>query len=308
MVMNDSFEEIFEEGLFENKETLEEILLRLVLLFDLGTKKIEGINNISITVDVRNTIFQFSNLFKPEAFHRYDAYLQLYSNALSSILYIIADNEFKVGRSLNSVKPYFNLIYRCDRKWSKHLGFGVTDSIIEWNKYFKEGYSLSWAPDLYLAKVDLSPKPIVEINREAAFIKNTDPLIKKLELELRKDVQKSFIRQFGIQYEQILQFIEVVKENNPPGIRSFLDANFPYSLFKMDLVLSIIDFPDLEDIDLEEYEMHFDEELIANILKLDKEDMITTIIKFNELVIGVIGYDPDYDSNKALRSCLPDAI
>jgi len=307
MIMNNSFEENSEEGLFQNKETFDEILLRLALLFNLGTKKVESINNMSITVDVRDTIFAFSDFTKPEGFHVYDVSLGLSRNTLIYILFIV-DNEFRMARFLYSVKRYFNLIYRWDRKYSKHLGFEVKDSIIEWNKYFKEAYSLSWVPNLYFAKVDLSVKPVIEINRDSEFIKRTDPLIKKLENELREDVNKSFIRQFGIQYDQILPFIDITKRNNPSEIRNFLEANFPDNLLKLDLILCIIDFPDLEFVDLEEYKMRFDEELIARMLKLDKEDMLTSISKFNAVVVGMMDFDPDYDPNKLLQSCLPGTI
>jgi hypothetical protein len=82
MVMDNLFKEDLEEGLFQNKETFDEILLRLALLFNLGTKKIESINNMSITVDVRDTIFPFSDFTKPEGFHVYDVSLDLNRNTL----------------------------------------------------------------------------------------------------------------------------------------------------------------------------------------------------------------------------------
>lgn len=300
--MNNSSEEIFEESLFQNKETLDEILLRLMLLFELGTKKNEGINNMSILVDVRDTIFPFSDLLNPEAFHVYDISLNLNRNSLNYFLHIVEDNEFGMARSINSVKPYFNQIFSLDRRL-KYTGCEMKDSISGWNGYFKSATSFSLIPDRYIAKIDLSFKPVIEINRDTEFIKRTDPLIKKLENDLREDVNKSFIKHFGIQYEQILRFIEVIKENNLSEVHSFLEANFPDNLFKLDLILRIIDFPDLEIIDLEEYEMHFDQDLIAKILNLDKENMLATISKYNAMVNEIDNSDQDYDSKKVLNEC-----
>ncbi len=212
-----------------------------------------------------------------------------------------------MARSINSVKPYFNQIFSLDRRL-KYTGCEMKDSILGWNGYFKSASSFSLIPNRYITKIDLSVKPVIEINRDSEFIKRTDPLIKKLENELREDVNKSFIRQFGIQYDQILPFIDITKRNNPSEIRNFLEANFPDNLLKLDLILCIIDFPDLEFVDLEEYKMRFDEELIARMLKLDKEDMLTSISKFNAVVVGMMDFDPDYDPNKLLQSCLPGTI
>jgi hypothetical protein len=299
--MDNLFKEDLEEGLFQNKETLDEILLRLMLLFELGTKKKELINNMSIAVDVRDTFFPFSDLLNPEAFHVYDVSLNLNRNSLNYFLHILEDNEFGMARSINSVKPYFDQIFSLDRRL-KYTGCEMKDSILGWNGYFKSASSFSLIPERYITKIDLSFKPVIEINRDSEFIKRTDPLIKKLENELREDVNKSFIRQFGIQYDQILPFIDITKRNNPSEIRNFLEANFPDNLLKLDLILRIIDFPDLEAIDLDEYEMDFDEELIDRMLKLEKEDMLITISKFIALVAGMMDFDTDYDPNKLLQS------
>jgi len=304
MVMNYSFEEIFEEGLFQNKETFDEILLRLVLLLDLGERKKKSTNNMSITVDVRDTILPFSALLEPESFHVYKLSLNLSSNSLNCLLQIIEDKDFRMARSLNSVKPYFNLIFTFDHKYSKQIGFEIKDAIVGWNDYFKRLSSINFIPDRYVVRVDLSVKSVVELNRDAEFIKRTDPLIRKLELELRKDVNDSFMRHFGIQYEQFLFFIEVLKGNNPFEICNFLEANFPYNLFKLDLILRIIVFPELEAIDLDEYEMYFDEKLIGVMLKLGKEEMLTVISKFNEMVDDFVQVDDVYDPNKLLLDCL----
>lgn len=307
--MNNLFEGIFEQGLFQNKETLDEILLRLMLLLELGEKKIVGTNKISITVDVRDTIFPFTDLLKPEAFHVFYLSLNLNRNALSCHLQIIENEELTVARSLNSVKPYFSLIYSWDNKCSKLIKCEIRDSIIGWKDYFKSAFSISCCPDRYVTNINLSVKPIIELNRNTVFIKRSDLFLEELESELREDVNKSFMRQFGIQYDQILPFIDIIKKNNPSEIRNFLEANFPDNLLKLDLILCIIDFPDLEFVDLEEYEMRFDKKLIAKMLKLSKEDMLTLMAKFKEMANNVENFDlnSDYDANKLLRNVLSES-
>lgn len=304
--MNNSFEEIFEEGLFQNKDILDEILLRLMLLLDLGTKKKENLNNMSIVVDVRDTIFPFSDLLNPEAFHVYDVSHNLNRNALSFQLQIIENDELTVARYLNSVKPYFSLIYSWDTKCSKLIKCEIKDSIFGWKDYFKSAFSISCYPYRYVANIDLSVKPIVELNRDSAFIKLTDPLIRELEIDLREDVNKKFIKQFGIEYDEILAFKEIALKSNITEISNFLGTNFPDNLFKLDLVLSILDFPDLEVVDLEKYALHFNKKLLVKLLKLGKEEMLTVIAKFKEMVDNIEDFDLDYDPNKLLMNSLID--
>jgi hypothetical protein len=306
--MDNPFEGIFEERFFENKETFDEILLRLVLLLGLGTKKKKGIKDMSITVKVTDTILPFTDLFEPEAFHVYDLSLDINSNSLNLLLQIIDDNDFMIVRSLNSVKPYFNLIFSFDYKNSKQIGFEIKDAIVGWKSYFKHAASISLIPDRYVAQIDLSVKPVLEINRDSEFIKLTDPLINKLKNELRRPIDRRFMKIFGIKSDQMVLLVDQIHKNNTSGIREFLEANFPYNLFKLDLILRNIDFPDLDIIDLDEYEMHFDEELISRMLRLDREEMITTITKFNELVVDVVDFDHDYNPNTLLQGCLTGSI
>lgn len=292
----------FEKNLWENKRTFDEILLRLMLFIDKIAPTKNGLNSMQFTVDVTESILQFTHFLKPELFHVHDIALNLNTNKIDNLLHIIEDKEFKICRSLYTVQPYFSLIFLLDKRNSKKIGFEIKDAIADWNVYVKGIVSIP-VIDHYMAYIDLSAKPIIEINRESDFIKKTNPLIERLEDKLRKDVEKSFLRQFGVPYVQIFSFVETVRTGDSSEIRNYLELNLPDDVIKMDLTLRIIEYPDLEYINLEYTELHFNNRLLTRLLARKREDIFATIIKFNEMV-KIVDLGLDYDSNKLLQKCL----
>lgn len=300
---NYSSEKKFEIDFYTSKRTFEEVLIRLVLLLDLGQIKIEGTKIISITLDVSDTIFSFSDFFDPEVYHKYMIYYNVDYKSIRFHTDLIEDRSFRICRIMNEIKPYFDLIYRLHKEFTEKIGFSVKDSIKGWDDYFTGAWSFDSAPAFYFTNIDISKKTKIEINTDSKFIIKTNELIEDLINKFSKSVNKRFFKLFGIDFNHILEFIDSVEKLNYDKMRADIDLFFPTNILRLDLLLSIMDYPGLDHIDLDNYDLFFDEDILKSLLKFKKENLINIVFEYKKLSDKFKDLDDEYDNNNLLSEC-----
>jgi len=300
---NYSSEENFEIGFYTSKRTFEEVLIRLVLLLDLGQIKIEGTKIISITLDVSDTIFSFSDFFDPEVYHKYMIYYNVDYRSISFHTDLIEDRSFRICRIMNEIKPYFDLIYRLHKEFTEKIGFSVKDSIKGWDDYFTGAWAFDSAPAFYFTNIDISKKTKIEINTDSKFIIKTNELIEDLIIKLSESVNERFFELFGIEFNQILELKDSVKVLNLEKMKNLINLFFPTNIIRLDLLLRIVDCPTLDDIDPDEYDFFFDKKILNRLLNFKHENLISIIIEYKKLSDKFKDLEDEYDNNELLSQC-----
>jgi len=264
---------------FRNESAFAEIYLRLIMFLDLvelDPKELIA-NSTTIKHDVKNTIFTIGVPLLIDDCHCYQPFLNPVSMEVD---YMFFPAFGDTACSHHTIGPHLVYLNKLERNLGKHLPFSLTEAVEDFHKYPNNITYLDAEELLFPGKLEIEGDPLININRDAAFIKQTDHLIEDLKAMLKENSEKCLIKYYGIKLNDLKNFINAVTEDDVVAMRRLLGKEQLSNIYTLSLLLDLASNPFFEGDILHESRLFFDESVLKNIAKLPNTSRVDLIIQF----------------------------
>lgn len=308
--INDSFMDDFDSNFFHNVSVFSEILVRFILFNKISRLKFEG-NSALITLNVKDTIFQFDGLFQIEDKHFYRIFLNINDLSLSFMhLGIQRRGDKKQLNSPKKISQYFSYLYNINEKIKKHINYSLLKTIKNWDEYIKSMMNVSFITSSYVLELhDMKSMPPLEINKKSKFIQATDSLVNDIKQNLLNRYKRRFVKLFGVSYETLVQYIHFTEKNDYDGMKNILlNINTLKNCNVIELFLQLTRCPYLDDFLIDGINSEFGENLTLILYKCSKNMLIYYIIEYRKQIESLSEEEyEDFDFNEWLLQLIKES-
>lgn len=266
--------------MFSNeRKQLEEIILRLVLLT--GDYHIDDDGELCKTIrfEMENTCFRFPLFtFEKELIFR----LFLNRNNYEQLDLFMVFTRFSNSNECfipNDKSPYLDLIYNVANKQVESIKTDILESIMNWEELIEGEHGFIFS-DYMGNRYNENVKTIV--NKDAGIFKISQIHYNKI------------ISEFLVEYENLLNSIQLTEEGLSNYIsaleqedeamiestlKNLLEINDGDVLpQKLDLLLRLAEYPEMEFVEFADYSFSLDEELLSKALQLGNKNILVTLV------------------------------
>lgn len=251
------------------KEQLEEVLLRLVLLSGQYSIRNQGELSKTLVYELENTCFRIHNL--PSAKELLFC-LYLDRNSIERLIPYLVITRTDVSEHCfvpNGKDFYLNLIYQVAVNQEEQVKKYILESIMNWDDMTAlkaEGELGDCLPRFYHKEVN------PQINRNAGLFKYSQAAYEVIIQEFKKEYD-SLLQSINIQRADLTKYIQAVREGDEYLIRSALESlcgtnTGDLSPQKLDLLLQLAECPEMEFVEFADYDFCFEQTLIAKVLQV----------------------------------------
>lgn len=252
----------------KEKEQLEEILLRLVLLaghFNLCANRELSRN---LVYELENTCFQIPtfNSAKELIF-----YLSFDHNNIDRLgLFLVITQTDSVDHCFvpNGKSFYLNLIYQVAINQEETMRNDILECILNWEEMTVlkvDGELGDYLPHFYYK--DVYP----EINRNAGLFKYSQAAYGDI-IQQFKEEYETLLQSINILEPDLSRYMQAIEEMDELLIKSALESlcridSGDLTPQKLDLLLRLAEYPDMQFVEFADYSFNFDESLIERVLQ-----------------------------------------
>lgn len=253
----------------KEKQQLEEILLRLVLLTGQYSVCTQGELSKTLKYDVENTCFQIPTFNSAKELIFYLSFDRNNIERLSLFLVITQSDSPDHCFVPNGKGFYLNLIYQVAISQEESVKNDILESILNW----EEMTALKVDGELgdYLQRFyykDVSPK----INRNTGLFKYSQGSYDSIIEQLKKEYE-TLLCSINILEPALSKYMQAVEEGDEFLIKSALEVlcrkeTGDLSPQKLDLLLRLAEYPDMQFVEFADYSFNLDEALIEKVLQV----------------------------------------
>ena len=303
------------EFLFSSdRKDLEEIIFRMVLLTGAYTVTNDGPLCKTVKYDMENTCFRLPMFaFEKEVIFR------LFFNhnnheCLDLFAFFTRNGEEDYCFVPNDKDAYLNLIYNVAIKQEEKVKKEILDSISNWEEMAVEQERfifLDYEQQTYNSNI----RP--QINRAAGIFAQSQKLYDSISSDF-KDEYENLLKGMCLREKELSAYLRAVETEDEHLIKSTLKVlceigDEELSSQKLDLLLRLAEYPDMEFIDIADYSFGMDEDLIAKVLRSCLKEAIPQLVcdyfrAYKEMMEGDEDDDDYYYGNLLLADILDDYL
>jgi AraC-like DNA-binding protein len=263
---------------FRNNTAFAEIYLRLALFLkqvEVNKNEIKA-NSINIYHDVRDTIFNIGIPLSIEDSHNYCLFLNPISMEIDCMFF---PSSGEMGCSFNSIAPHIGYLNKLERHFKEHLSFSITDAVIDFHRFDKNIYRSS-NEDIIPSLVKIKGDPLICIDRDSKFIKETDYILDRIKTLLKINSEICIQKNYGTHLGNIDLYIKAVDSGSIEMMWKLLASENLSNIYTLSLLLDLTVCPYFEGDILHESRLFFDETILNEITLQSKTSIIDLIIRF----------------------------
>ncbi|PWN58007.1 helix-turn-helix domain-containing protein [Chryseobacterium viscerum] len=295
----------------KERRELEEIVLRMVLLTGHYTIRAEGELCKTIIYEMENTSFRlplftfekdliFRLFFDRNNFGRLDLFMVFSKAGETEQCFVPSDKS-----------SYLDLIYHVATSQEEGLKNDILDSIMNWEEIIEVEEGCVFNDYLQRIYKDINPK----IDRNAGVFKhsqaNYDSITKQFEEEYAM-----LLNNIHLSEPELNKYIRAVEEDDEVMIKSTLavlcgigEGDVPAQ--KLDLLLRLVEYPDMQFLEFADYSFCLDEALIAKVIQVIPRESFPQFIyayyrDYKDMMDGDDEDNDEYLGNLLLSDILDD--
>jgi AraC-like DNA-binding protein len=263
---------------FRNNSAFAEIYLRLALYLkqvEIEKKEIKA-NSINVHHYVSDTIFNIGIPIPMEDWHHYCLFLNPISMEMD---YRFFPALGEMGYSLKSIEPQISYLDKLKRYLGDQLPFSITNAVVDFQRFEKNIYRSSHE-HIFPSLVKIKGDPLVCIDRDSRFIKETDYLIDRIKTMLKINSEICIQKHYGTHLNNVECYTRAVDSGSIEMMCQILANEDLSNIYTLSLYMDLTDCPYFEGDILHDSRLYFDENVLNEITKLSKTSIIDLIIRF----------------------------
>lgn len=268
---NNQNEATFHEHEFmfsRDRNGLEEIILRMVFLTGAYTVTNDYPLSKMVKYEMENTCFRLPMFaFEKEVIFRLNFDRNNYERLdLFAVFTQVGEDDYCFIP--NDKDAYLNLIYNVALKQAADIKKKILDCISNWEEMAVQQDRLEFLDyKQQTYNKNISPK----INRDAGIFEESQQLYDSITTEFKAEYE-NLLQGMCLREEELSKYLRAVEKEDEHMIKSTLKdlceiGGGELSSQKLDLLLRLAEFPDMEFIDIADYSFGMDEDLIAKVLQ-----------------------------------------
>lgn len=297
-----------------DRKDLEEIIFRMVLLTGEYTFTKDDPLCKTVSYEMENTCFRLPMFtFEKELIFRLFFDRNNYEQLDLFMAFTRAGEQDNIFVP-NDKDAYLNLIYNVAINQVEEVKKDILDCISNWEEMTEEKETfvfLNYNQQSY--KRNIRPK----INRKAGIFEQSQRLYDSINGEFKNEYE-TLLKGMCLREKDLSNFLQAVENEDEYMIKSTLKAlceleHDELSAQKLDMLLRLAEFPDMEFIDIVDYSFSFDENLIAKVLLECPIEAIPQLIcdyfrEYKNMMQGMEDDDDFYYGNLLLTDILEDHL
>jgi AraC-like DNA-binding protein len=290
-----------------DRKDLEEIIFRMVLLTGAYTVTNDHPLSKMVKYEMQNTCFRLPMFaFEKEVIFRLDFNRNNYE-CLDLFALFARSGEEDYYFVPNDKDAYLNLIYNVAIKQNEEMKKKILDSISNWDELAAEQDRfefLEYTQQSY--NKNIRPK----INRDAGIFEQSQELYDSMITEFKAEYDH-LLKGMCLREDELSKYMRAVEKEDEFSIKTTLEVlcgigDLPPQ--KLDLLLRLAEYPNMEFVEFEEYSFSMDKALISKVLQeYPRESMPQLIFDYYRAYKNMMEED-DEDTDEYLGNFILTGI
>jgi hypothetical protein len=185
----------------------------------------------------------------------------------------------EMGYSLKSIEPHISYVDKLERNLRDQLPFSITNAVVDFQR-FEKNIIRSSHEHIFPSLVKIKGDPLVCIDRDSRFIKETDYLIDIIKTLLKINSEACIQKHYGTHLTNVECFTRAVGSGSIKMMCQILAKEDLSNIYTLSLFLDLTDCPHFEGDILHDSRLYFDQNVLNEIAQLSKTSIIDLIIRF----------------------------